>query len=214
MTGDDRPAVLDAPAGLSVRPAPRVGAPWKIAVTGPYGAGKTTFIRTISDVTVLSTQRRVVVIDQLDDHDPADVTVAMDFGRLTTPDGLGLCFYGVPSGEHHAYLQPVLADGLLGWVLLLDDARPDCYEEAAEDLATFRRIADDAPFTVGVTHVRPGVERRAVGRVRHQLRLGTEVEVRALDARDREQVKALLVGLLLRLASTLDDRDPAATAAP
>ena len=52
----------------------------KIVVTGPFAAGKTTLIRTISEITVLSTEKGIT--DETKSR-KNDTTVAMDFGRIT-----------------------------------------------------------------------------------------------------------------------------------
>jgi uncharacterized protein len=67
----------------SRRPRPRT---LKVVVTGPFDAGKSTFIRTISETTVLSTERAVT--DTADSS--GSTTVAMDFGRLTLAPDLAL----------------------------------------------------------------------------------------------------------------------------
>jgi len=51
----------------------------KIVVTGPFGAGKTAFIQTISQIDVVSTERRITR------RAPAgkeETTVALDYGRV------------------------------------------------------------------------------------------------------------------------------------
>jgi hypothetical protein len=65
----------------------------KIVVTGPFNAGKTEFIRTISEIEVVSTERKItnplVAVKE-------ETTVAMDFGRATLGDSVstscGRCF--------------------------------------------------------------------------------------------------------------------------
>ena len=52
----------------------------KMVVTGPFGAGKTQFIRTISEIDVVSTERR---ISSASERIKDETTVAMDFGRIT-----------------------------------------------------------------------------------------------------------------------------------
>ncbi len=65
----------------------------KMVITGPYASGKTEFIRSISEIDVVSTDTKVsegtyeaTVKDQ--------TTVAMDFGRITIDDDLVLYLFG------------------------------------------------------------------------------------------------------------------------
>lgn len=52
----------------------------KMVVTGPFSAGKTAFIQSISEIDVVSTERK---ISREDERIKETTTVAMDFGRIT-----------------------------------------------------------------------------------------------------------------------------------
>jgi signal recognition particle receptor subunit beta len=56
----------------------------KMVVTGPFAAGKTEFIRTISEIDVVSTERKI----SSDAERIRGDTVAMDFGRITVDEEL------------------------------------------------------------------------------------------------------------------------------
>ncbi|MCZ7545380.1 MAG: hypothetical protein M5R40_18500 [Anaerolineae bacterium] len=56
---------------------------YKIIVTGPFNSGKTQFIKTISDIDVVSTERRITTEDR---GIKAETTVAMDYGRVKLGD--------------------------------------------------------------------------------------------------------------------------------
>ena len=59
----------------------------KVVVTGPFNAGKTTFIKSVSEITVLSTERKV---SEASGDGGDETTVAMDFGRITISDDVVL----------------------------------------------------------------------------------------------------------------------------
>ncbi|HEY9652428.1 MAG TPA: GTPase, partial [Coleofasciculaceae cyanobacterium] len=65
----------------------------RLVVTGTVGAGKSTFIRTVSEIEVVDTDRRAT-----DDIAALKkkTTVAMDFGRLQFAPGMALHLYGTP----------------------------------------------------------------------------------------------------------------------
>ena len=99
----------------------------KIVVTGPFSAGKTTLIRTISEITVLSTEKDIT------DHTKsrkAETTVAMDFGRITIDRDLVLYLFGTPGQDRFDFMWEILGEGMLGYILLIDSAREDSLEEA------------------------------------------------------------------------------------
>lgn len=163
----------------------------KVVVTGPYGVGKTTLIKTLSEINVLTTERRV----SLDaGEEKTSTTVAMDFGRLTIDAELQLYLFGTPGQKRFDFMWEILSEGMLGFIVMLDDDRPDSLLEGIEILAYFRQRAD-VPYVVAVNKVVPGEEDRAVRRARHQLRMGKDIRVVAVDSRDREQAKTLLIEL-------------------
>src|SRR6201995_854514 len=119
----------------------------KIVVTGPFSAGKTTLIRTISEITVLSTERSIT--DETRSR-KTDTTVAMDFGRITIDRDLVLYLFGTPGQDRFDFMWEILGEGMLGYVLLVDASRPDSLDEAVGILAAFRRMAR-VPFVVGLS---------------------------------------------------------------
>ena len=68
----------------------------KVVITGPFAAGKTTLIRTISEITVLSTERGITASTRSRKN---ETTVAMDFGRITIDRELVLYLFGPPGQE-------------------------------------------------------------------------------------------------------------------
>ncbi len=161
----------------------------KIVVAGPFGAGKTTFIRTISDTPVLSTERDVT------DHTralKAQTTVAMDFGRVGVDQDLALFLFGTPGQERFDFMWDILGTGMLGFVLMVDGHREECLEEAARVLR-FLVEAGDVPFVVAVNKVEGDED---VERLRGGIDLPAHVPMLRCDARERESVKEVLVALL------------------
>src|SRR4051812_18583704 len=163
----------------------------KIVVTGPFAAGKTTLIRTISEITVLSTEKDIT------DHTrsrKSETTVAMDFGRITIDRDLVLYLFGTPGQDRFDFMWEILGEGMLGYILLMDATREDSLEEAVGILAAFRRMAK-VPFVVALNRVE-GLDPAEEQRVRDTLQLEREVPVLPCDATDRESVKSVLLALL------------------
>jgi small GTP-binding protein len=171
----------------------------KIVVTGPFAAGKTTLIRTISEITVLSTER-----DVSDDtrSRKAETTVAMDFGRITIDHDLILYLFGTPGQDRFDFMWEILGEGMLGYVLLLDAEHLDSIEDAAGILAAFRRMAK-VPFVVALNRA-DRVEPTHEQRIREGLDLDASVPVVACDATDRASVKNVLLALLYAVVESVD----------
>lgn len=169
----------------------------KIVVTGPFAAGKTTLIRTISEITVLSTERGIT--DETRSRKP-ETTVAMDFGRITVDRDLVLYLFGTPGQDRFDFMWEILGEGMLGYVVLLDATRPESLGEAQGILAAFRRMAA-VPFVVALNRS-AGLDPAGEEEIRAALQLHPRVPVVPCDATDKESVKAVLLALLF---SVLDD---------
>jgi small GTP-binding protein len=171
----------------------------KIVVTGPFSAGKTTLIRTISEITVLSTEKDIT------DHTKsrkAETTVAMDFGRITIDRDLVLYLFGTPGQDRFDFMWEILGEGMLGYILLVDADRQDSLDEAVGILAAFRKMAR-VPFVVALNRS-AGIEPSDEENVRSVLELGEDVPVVPCDATDRESVKSVLLALLYSVVDSID----------
>jgi small GTP-binding protein len=176
----------------------------KIVVTGPFSAGKTTLIRTISEITVLSTEKDITDSTR---SRKAETTVAMDFGRITIDRDLVLYLFGTPGQDRFDFMWEILGEGMLGYVLLVDASRPDSLEEAVGILEAFRKMAR-VPFVVGLNRS-AGMDPSDEARVRTALALADDVPVVPCDATDRESVKSVLLALLYSVVDQLDAAEPA-----
>jgi len=186
---------------MTTRPRRRTaGTAVKIVVTGPFAAGKTTLIRTISEITVLSTEKGIT--DETRSR-KSDTTVAMDFGRITIDRDLVLYLFGTPGQDRFDFMWEILGEGMLGYVLLVDATRPDSLDEAVGILEAFRKMAR-VPFVVGLNRADGGIDEADEQRVRDTLDLDPDVPVIPCDATDRESVKAVLLALLYAVVDSLD----------
>jgi hypothetical protein len=178
----------------------------KIVVTGPFGAGKTSLISTISEIDVLSTEKDVT--DGSSMAAKAHTTVAMDFGRLTVDDELALYLFGTPGQKRFDFMWEILAEGMLGFIVMVDARRDEVLAETREILTFFSETAD-VPFVVAVNKFE-GDETEAVKRARDLLGLPPEVRMVACHALERESVKGVLLELLYAVLDEIEEREPAA----
>jgi len=178
----------------------------KIVVTGPFDAGKTTFIRTISEITVLSTEKAVTDTEV---HGRGRTTVAMDFGRITVGSDIALYLFGTPGQDRFEFMWDILAEGMLGYILLVDADRPASVAEGRRVKDHFDALAD-VPSTIVVNKLGDREEADLVAQVRDELSLDEQVPVVVADAREREDVKRALVTFLRSVQARLHDaRDDA-----
>ncbi|MFN2525065.1 MAG: ATP/GTP-binding protein [Actinomycetota bacterium] len=176
--------------------------PMKIVVTGPFAAGKTTLIKAISEIAIVGTEQEVS-----DDTKSIKnrTTVAMDFGRISFADDLSLYIFGTPGQRRFEVMWEILSEGMLGFILLVHAGDPRSVEEAAHILDTFRDYAD-VPYVIGVTHLDEVKESKqnVFARVRAALKAPKAVGVIACDPRNREDVKTLMLQILMEVVDRLD----------
>jgi small GTP-binding protein len=176
--------------------------PLKIVITGSFSAGKTTLIKTISEIAIVDTERDVTDESRgIKNH----TTVAMDFGRITFEDGASLFLFGTPGQRRFEVMWEVLAEGMIGFIVLINGSDSRSAEEARHILDTFHEYAD-VPYVVGVTHLDEAHEphTQVLGGIRSQLHLPDDIELIPSDVRDREDVKELIIATLHGVMKRLD----------
>jgi small GTP-binding protein len=162
-----------------------------MVVTGPFNAGKTEFIRTVSEIDVVSTEQAISnELERVKDT----TTVALDFGRLTVDDTLILHIFGTPGQRRFEFMWDILAEGMLGYIVMVDSTTPESFREARYILDAFADHSD-TPFVVAVN--KQDLENAwDVDDIRHALRLPGEIPVLPCVATDMKLVKKVLLKLL------------------
>jgi signal recognition particle receptor subunit beta len=169
--------------------------PLKVLIAGGFGVGKTTLVRSLSEIPPLLTEQEMTVasigIDDADMvPDKRTTTVAMDFGRITVDDSLILYLFGTPGQSRFWFMWDELARGSVGAVVLVDLRRvDDCFP--AIDYFENRRL----PFVVAVNRF-PGAHEYDAGTVRDALALTDDCPVLWMDARDVRSSQDTLVSLV------------------
>ena len=170
----------------------------KVVVTGPFNAGKTTFIKAVSEITVLSTERQ---ISDTSSGGSGETTVAMDFGRITISDDVVLYLFGTPGQQRFSFMWETLSEGMLGFVVLVDALEDDSIKEAVAMMEFFTGMSD-VPFVVAANKVAVD-DVATLSTLRSRLGLGEGIPLMPCDARDRESVKGVLLGLLYRILDSM-----------
>lgn len=171
----------------------------KVVVTGPFNAGKTTFIKAVSEITVLSTERRV---SDASGEGTGETTVAMDFGRITISDDVVLYLFGTPGQERFSFMWETLAEGMLGFVLVVDSLSDESIDNASSMIEFFTNMSD-VPFVVAANKVAEN-DNATLDGLRSRLKLAAGVPLLACDAREKASVKSVLLGLLYEILNGLE----------
>jgi small GTP-binding protein len=171
----------------------------KIVVTGPFNAGKTEFIRSVSEIDVVSTERRITSeVEKVKES----TTVAMDFGRITVDDDLVLYLFGTPGQKRFDFMWEILSEGMLGFIVVVDSTRPETFREARSILETFRAYAP-TPYVVAANKQdRP--DAWEMDDMRVALRLDPKIKFLPCVARDKEKVKNILLELLYSILAEME----------
>jgi uncharacterized protein len=180
----------------------------KILIAGGFGAGKTTLVGSVSEISPLRTEE-VLTAASLETDDITGVasktttTVAMDFGRITINPSLVLYLFGTPGQNRFWFLWDELASGALGAVVLADTRRlADSF--AAIDYFEQR----GTPFVIAVNCFDDD-QRYSTQDVREALDLDGHVPIMLVDARDRLSVKTVLIALVEHVLTMVRTAVPA-----
>lgn len=171
----------------------------KIVVTGPFNAGKTEFIRTVSEIDVVSTEKK---ISSEQERVKDTTTVAMDFGRITVDDDLVLYLFGTPGQKRFDFMWDILSEGMLGFVVLIDSTSPQTFREARRILETFRAYAP-TPYVVAANK-QDCEDAWELDDMRVALRLEEGVKLLPCVATDKETVKNSLLELLYSILGEME----------
>ncbi|MEV7074414.1 GTP-binding protein [Streptomyces sp. NPDC091972] len=173
----------------------------KIVVVGGFGAGKTTLVRSVSEIRPLNTEELMTQAGQGVDvtagvEGKTTTTVAFDFGRISLNERMVLYLFGAPGQERFWFLWDRLFSGTLGAVVLVDTRRmEDCW------YAIDRLEHHGTPFVVAVNRFDGDENRYSLEEIRTALALGAHVPMVDCDARVRSSGKEVLIALVDHLYS-------------
>jgi small GTP-binding protein len=169
----------------------------KVVVTGPFGAGKTQFINTISEIDVVTTERKISVPEKRERKE--QTTVAMDFGRITIKKDLVLELFGTPGQRRFDFMFPILSKGMWGFVVMVDSADRQSFSQAREVLDAFDGLSS-APRVIAANK-QDAKGALAPDQLRKALHIGQNVPVLPCIATKKDSVREVLLGLLSSMLS-------------
>lgn len=177
----------------------------KIVIVGGFGVGKTTMVRSVSEIRPLSTEETMTQAGVGVDHtsgvaDKNTTTVAFDFGRISLSQQLVLYLFGAPGQERFWSLWDRLFAGALGAVVLVDTRRLSDSWYAIDRLEH-----NGTPFIVARNNF--DEPRFSLEQVRGALSLSDSVPLIDCDARERASSKAVLIALVRHLFALSSARE-------
>ncbi len=172
----------------------------RIVVTGGVGAGKTTFIQTISEIDVVDTDKRAT--DELAEL-KEKTTVALDFGKLTIASNQSLHLYGTPGQSRFDFMWDILIEKAHAYILLIDAHRPNQFRQARKMLNYMNNQAF-IPAMIGITHT-DFADAWEIEDIALALGFQDETDsppLMAVNPNQRESVHQALIAIVEQLASS------------
>jgi signal recognition particle receptor subunit beta len=168
----------------------------KIVVVGGFGVGKTTLVRSVSEIRPLNTEEVMTQAGQgVDETDGVEqkstTTVAFDFGRISLNQRMVLYLFGAPGQERFWFLWDRLFSGTLGAVVLVDTRRMEDSWYAIDRLEHH-----NTPFVVAVNRFDGDNNQFSLDEIRQALALGDHIPMIECDARLRSSGKEVLIALV------------------
>ncbi|MEU4494030.1 ATP/GTP-binding protein [Streptomyces sp. NPDC023998] len=169
----------------------------KIVIVGGFGVGKTTLVRSVSEIRPLNTEEVMTQAGTGIDEaagtaaTKTTTTVAFDFGRISLNDRTVLYLFGAPGQERFWFLWDRLFSGTLGAVVLVDTRRMSDSWYAIDRLEHH-----NTPFVVAVNRFGDDLAAFSLDEIRQALSLPRHIPLINCDARVRSSGKYVLISLV------------------
>ena len=163
---------------------------YKVIVTGPFNSGKTQFIKTISDIEVVSTERRITTEDR---GIKAETTVAMDYGRVKLDEKV-IHMNGTPGQVRFDFMWEILSSEMNGFIVLVDSADRPSFREVSELVETFQGF-QSVPYLV-VANKSDLPNAASLGELRRSADLDDAVTLMPCVATQKSSVRQVLLQIV------------------
>ncbi|MEE9344911.1 MAG: ATP/GTP-binding protein [Methylococcales bacterium] len=169
----------------------------KLIIVGNVGSGKTTSINLISEIPVIGSEAAASEKDAL--HRKKTTTVAMEYGQMTMQQ-TKLHLYGTPGQRRFDFMASIICKGSSGMVVMIDNGCNDPLGELDYFLKLHADFLKKHPAILAITHcddIRTTTS--LIDYHIYAMENGFEIPVMRLDAREKSQVKAVILKLLIAI---------------
>ncbi|MEA1994629.1 MAG: GTP-binding protein [Campylobacterota bacterium] len=118
----------------------------KVLITGPFNSGKTQFIKSISDIKPITTER---IISSESKKVKKTTTVAMDYGRVNV-DNIYFHLFGTPGQERFDFMWSILSLNIDTCLFLIDSVSHN-FDEAENIISYFNKQSNNIPKLIVAT---------------------------------------------------------------
>ena len=166
---------------------------YKIVFGGKMGAGKSEAIQSISETVVLSTE---ALNTDLDAHSKALTTVGIDYGEIKIEDDITVGLYGTPGQERFDFMWPVICEGAIGAIVLIDHSSRSVLDDLSYYIDIFSQFISN--LIIGITHVDEDSQ-QLLKKYRNWMDMkNLNLPIFAVDARKKDDVLLLVEVLIAR----------------
>lgn len=170
----------------------------KIIVAGNVGSGKSTSIRTISEIPVVGTESKATERDAL--HRKETTTTAMEYG-IAHMANFKLHLYGTPGQRRFDFMADILCKGAHGIIVMIDNGCLSPLTEIDYYLNQHGTFLQKYPGIIAITHFEDTNTRTSLIDYHAYVRdNGFCCPVMLMDARNRTDVQKVLMKLLVQIS--------------
>jgi hypothetical protein len=110
---------------------------YKFVVTGAFNAGKTTFVKTLSEIEPVNSDKNSHINSEK--KVKPSTTVALDYGKIRTKDGSVIHLFGTPGQARFDFMREILTEDMHGFIFLVDATDRRSLAQATQLLTTLQK---------------------------------------------------------------------------
>ena len=170
----------------------------RIVFIGSFGVGKSTAIRTVSDIHALSCEAGIseLIAGENVSAEKKTTTVGIDYGEIRISSQERYALFGVPGQPRFAHIWQSVVPTAMGAILLVDASQTQELATCTDWLVRLKGMAPAIKVVIGVTRVSLSDE-KSLSAYRHILaKWDPHTPVVAADPRDPRHVRSLIATLL------------------
>jgi uncharacterized protein len=162
------------------------------------GAGKTTAIRALSEIEVVSTEANN---SERDVVDKPTTTVALDYGEIVLSNDEKIRMYGIPGQRRFDFMWAILKQRAEGMVLLVNNDVADPIAEMLAFMEDFRELCNNGGVVVGISRsdIAPSPTTGDYARALAEVHPDLTVPIFTLDPREKNHMQMALLTLIVNI---------------